>query len=330
VMMVACVFLALVLSTPLVPGQALAASPFPGGTEVVTGFHATYVFSGERSVHSGVDLSASGGATVLAPVGGTVSFVGSIPSGDGGASATMLGVSLEMPDGRTLTMMPFATTCVAEGDAVSQGDVLGSLAASGDRSASVAHLHVGLKTGRVYEDPTPLLGLGGYAGEGDAEETPVVEDAFAADGTMLPGDALPAAAPAAGSSSEETIPDAALPVEAPLYGTVSSEVAGGVPSAQVASGMGPATVAAPAEPGLEVDGISVVLLGLLAGIPVVAGVVGAMRLVRSAMKGISVPASVRRRSVPQEKVVLEEGDARTDEGRGSAVAGRSLVLVGRG
>lgn len=127
-------------------------------------FHATYTAGGKEYVHSGMDIAATAGSTIKAPVSGKVSFVGAVPSGDslvtgGGAGQTMDAVSIKMSDGRTVTLMPFQSTSVTKGTKVSEGSKLGSLAASGDRSSSAPHLHMGLKKGSTYYDPMSLFGL---------------------------------------------------------------------------------------------------------------------------------------------------------------------------
>ncbi len=70
----------------------------------------------------------------------------------------MNAVSIKLDDGRTVTLMPFASTSVEVGDAVEEGQLLGTLAASGDRSSSATHLHMGLKDSAGYYDPMELFG----------------------------------------------------------------------------------------------------------------------------------------------------------------------------
>lgn len=156
---------------------AYAASPLGSSQASVSlKFHAKYSAGHGKYVHSGIDLPAAAGAKIYAPCKGRVSFVGRVPSGDAatGASAkssaspTMLAVSLKLEDGKTLTLMPFEASSVAEGEAVAQGAALGTLAASGDRSSSTTHLHMGLKQSGVYYDPSYLLGLAVQSGAGES------------------------------------------------------------------------------------------------------------------------------------------------------------------
>jgi len=146
-----------VLGALLHPPIALATSPLPGEPCVELGFHASYQVGDESFTHHGVDLLGLAGDQVAAPVAGTVSFVGSVPASETGDEATMLALSLLLDDGRVLSLMPLASTWVQEGDVVSVGEPLGTLAGSGDRSCAKVHLHVGLRAEGRYLDPLPLL-----------------------------------------------------------------------------------------------------------------------------------------------------------------------------
>lgn len=160
----------LLLSATAAPHAEAEAATWPVSSSqpaAAVGFHETYSAGNTNDrtyVHSGVDASASAGSQIVSPIAGEVCFTGSVPSGDsslngGGPGQTMLGVSVKMPDGRTITLMPFAHIGVKKGDHVAEGEVLGTLAATGDRSMRAAHLHMGLKRGRVYYDPMSLFGM---------------------------------------------------------------------------------------------------------------------------------------------------------------------------
>ncbi len=124
----------------------------------------SYTVGSTSYTHRGVDIAGSSGESISAPLSGTISFVGKVPSGDlvlSGADAeeaTMNAVSIALDDGRTVTLMPFATTAVSAGDSVAEGQLLGTLAKSGDRSSSATHLHMGLKDSKGYYDPMALFG----------------------------------------------------------------------------------------------------------------------------------------------------------------------------
>ena len=181
-------------------------------------FHQTYSAGGLSYVHSGIDIPASAGTQISNPLAGTVRFTGDVPSGDlrrGGVSQnkTMQAVSVELKNGRVITLMPFETIDVEVGERVDEGVRLGTLAQSGDPSSSGSHLHLGYKQGKRYFDPMLLFGAQassphsqvGQEQEGleapmSASETPVVDPVA----TQLPeegaeelGDAYLSPAPAA-------------------------------------------------------------------------------------------------------------------------------------
>lgn len=125
-------------------------------------FHQSYTAGIESYVHSGIDIPASAGMQISSPLAGTVRFTGAVPSGDsrtGGTSSgkTMIAVSIELADGHVITLMPFATVSVHEGQVVDEGTSLGTLAASGDVSTATTHLHMGYKQGSSYLDPMQLF-----------------------------------------------------------------------------------------------------------------------------------------------------------------------------
>lgn len=155
--------LCFLMSAVMFPVGACASCPVPGDPVVALGFHESYLALDHTVTHLGVDLSADGGSPVSAPCDGTVSFVGDVPASEPGDGRTMRAVSLLREDGRTLTMMPFEVVSVEEGQQVHDGMLVGTLAGGGDRSASVPHLHVGLKEDSRYFDPLPLLGMAGDA-----------------------------------------------------------------------------------------------------------------------------------------------------------------------
>ena len=125
-------------------------------------FHSTYTRAGKAYTHQGMDVTCCAGTRVVAPVSGQVSFVGNVPSGDslvtgGGSGQTMQAVSIKMQNGKTLTLSPMATIALKRGAKVSEGTAVGTLAASGDRSSTATHLHVGLKENGTYYDPMTLF-----------------------------------------------------------------------------------------------------------------------------------------------------------------------------
>lgn len=149
--------------------------PVPtSGLSATLAFHQSYTAGDNSYVHSGIDIPASAGMQISAPLAGTVRFTGTVPSGDsktGGTSSqrTMQAVSVEVAGGRVVTLMPFATTQVQVGQQVAEGAPLGTLAASGDVSTPGTHLHMGYRQGTTYLDPMLLFGVTSSHPEQDAQ-----------------------------------------------------------------------------------------------------------------------------------------------------------------
>ncbi|MBS3956887.1 MAG: peptidoglycan DD-metalloendopeptidase family protein [Clostridiales bacterium] len=142
------------VAAPAMAAQVSEGWPLEGPAEVLLGFGASYQSeSGQALTHRGIDLAAPAGASIYAARAGTVTFAGRIPAGEG---ATMLAVTIES-EGFRLTYLPLAEVSVKTGNRVETGGMLGMLAATGDRSTPVAHLHVGARIGDLYVDPMKYL-----------------------------------------------------------------------------------------------------------------------------------------------------------------------------
>jgi hypothetical protein len=185
-----------------VPQSAVAMSPVDG-SRVLLGFARTY---GSGSIHRGVDLAADVGASVRAPVSGLVSFVGAVPADGGG---TAIAVTLEAPDGTKVTVMPLARALAKRGAMVEAGSDLGLLADAGDASSAETHVHLSLRRGSVYLDPTPLLAAPPVPYQEPAP-TPATQSAGAGAGAGAAGSAVVGAAGAV-SASRMNAPHAASP-----------------------------------------------------------------------------------------------------------------------
>lgn len=181
------------------PQQAFAAEtvwPLRSPAAVLLGYGETY--SGRT--HSGVDLRAGGGEKVVAPCSASVAFAGRVPAG---AGQTCLAVTLALPDGRSMTLMPLATASVTAGCSVGAGAAIGEIASAGDGSCGESHLHVGLRRGDTYLDPMTLLAAPS-AGAGEphhAQQAPATEEAPVVDGGATPSPATAAPQPVAGAGS---------------------------------------------------------------------------------------------------------------------------------
>lgn len=234
-------------------GAAAAALPWPAGDgEVVLGYGAVYAAEGSQRTHVGADVRAPAGTRVLAPADAVVEFCGRVPASGGG---TALAVSLELPDGRRVTLLPLAAAQVAAGASVSAGDGIGAVAASGDGSLPEPHLHVGLRSpSGAYLDPATLFGA----------ETAPAPAAFCGATQDLPAPLAEGSAPAppAAAPAPAVIEGAARPAPGTPQAAAAIEVrpAAEVPAPRAATAFGtaraparapvcaPAPVLAPAAP----------------------------------------------------------------------------------
>lgn len=221
--------------SPMVCSARAATWPVPTSElSASVSFHESYTAGVKSYVHSGIDIPASAGMQISSPLAGTVRFTGTVPSGDsrvGDASGqqTMQAVSIGLDDGRTVTLMPFANIDVAEGQAVGEGQPLGTLAATGDASSAYPHLHMGCKVGSTYMDPMQLFGAssGMDSRAQGSEAAAVVKDAVVPSSGLAPS--LATAASEAAPSLESSQSVDALPAQAPVaeqetFGTIETGV----------------------------------------------------------------------------------------------------------
>lgn len=125
-------------------------APPVSGCSITLPYAAAY----EGKTHHGIDLAADEGAEVHAPVDGNVLFSGRVPADGGG---TCWAVTVESADGLRISLMPLVSASVSAGNAVAAGEPVGMLASVGDDSSEESHLHLGLRRGEAYLDPSPFL-----------------------------------------------------------------------------------------------------------------------------------------------------------------------------
>jgi hypothetical protein len=98
--------------------------------------------------HRGVDIGAdAAGEQVVAPASGTVSFAGSVPTS--GESVT-----IETPDGYSVTLTHLGSIAVSKGASVAEGDAVGSIGPSGAPEVAGPYVHLGI---RETSDPNGYL-----------------------------------------------------------------------------------------------------------------------------------------------------------------------------
>lgn len=218
----------------LLMAQPACAATWPlatSGLSATLSFHQSYTAGIKSYVHSGIDIPASAGMQISSPLAGTVRFAGTVPSGDsrtgGPSSQTMNAVSIEVADGKTVTLMPFDATWVHEGQVVAEGEGLGTLASRGDVSTSGVHLHMGYKQGSAYLDPMLLFGVSGIASgsASGAASTHVPGASNASDG--LPASSVVSASDGLSVSGDIPAPGlASAPDLAPTLGLASASGVG--------------------------------------------------------------------------------------------------------
>jgi hypothetical protein len=183
------------------PQHAFAAEtiwPLQAPATVLLGYGETY--SGRT--HSGIDLRAGVGDQVVAPCAANVAFAGRVPAGVG---QTCLAVTLSLPDGRSMTFMPLASTAVAAGVDVGAGASIGEIASAGDGSYAESHLHIGLRRGETYLDPMTLLTApASEASEPQSQGTSTAEAPVVEGGALAPP-ATAAPVAVAGAASAPTV-----------------------------------------------------------------------------------------------------------------------------
>lgn len=144
--------------------------------------------------HRGVDIGApASGGPVVAPASGTVSFAGAVPT-SGNC------VTIETPDGYSVTLTHLGSIAVTNGASVAEGSVLGTVGPSGTPEQPGPYVHLGIRLSSDslgYVDPLGLL--------------PAVAPQPAAGGTPSSG----SAGVAVGSSSGSAAPAPAPPAPAP-------------------------------------------------------------------------------------------------------------------
>lgn len=104
--------------------------------------------------HRGIDIGAgAAGEQVVAPADGTVSFAGSVPT-NGEC------VTIQTPDGYTVTLTHLGTLLVAKGASVFEGQAVATVGPGGTPELDRPYVHLGIRTTADpdgYLDPLGLL-----------------------------------------------------------------------------------------------------------------------------------------------------------------------------
>ncbi len=143
-----------VFSAPI-RAAATGSWPRPVDGAVALEYGRTWVDSRSRTcTHGGLDLRAPAGALVRACAGGEVVFAGLVPAGEGQRAYA---VTVLVAGDLRVTYLPLASVSVSRGQDLPEGALVGAVAADGDGSSSVSHIHLGVKRGSAALDPATFL-----------------------------------------------------------------------------------------------------------------------------------------------------------------------------
>lgn len=136
---------AVVVTLNTAPAHALRAGswswPVVGSHTISRGYDAPSVFYGAG--HRGIDLVAEVGQEVLAPADGKVHFVGTVVDRE----------LISLDHGQFLSTFEPVSSPLTEGESVTRGQVIGTVAISSHCTC----LHMGARQGKDYLSPLAML-----------------------------------------------------------------------------------------------------------------------------------------------------------------------------
>ena len=162
---------------------------WPVGGPVLQGFTFDRAHPYAGGQHRGVDLGASAGGPVLAPAAGAVSFAGTVPTSG-------LSVTIQTPDGLSVTLTHLGSIAVARNAPVAEGAVVGTAGPSGTPEVEGPYVHLGVRTTadpQGYLDPLGLLPALAPPVPAPSPAAPAMTPAPAAPPVPVPSPAAPAA-----------------------------------------------------------------------------------------------------------------------------------------
>ena len=136
---------------------AAGAWTWPSGGAVLQPFVFDPVHPYAGGQHRGIDVGGESGSPVLAPAGGMVSFAGSVPTN--GKSVT-----IQTPDGLSVTLVHLGSIGVTRNAVVSEGSVVGTIGSSGTAEVAEPYVHLGVRVSardQGYLDPLAFLPVRG-------------------------------------------------------------------------------------------------------------------------------------------------------------------------
>lgn len=197
--------------------------------------------------HRGVDVGADAAEGVLAPASGTVSFVGTVPSG--GKTVT-----IETAGGLSVTLVRLAGYSVRKGDEVREGAAVGGAGVTSGAEWPRPYVHLGIRRTadkHGYVDPLTLLPVRStpppVASPPAPGASPRPVAAPIPQGGVTaprPGPAVPRPVPVAAAPSVGSAAAASAPTEAPAPAPGGTPV----PPVEAAASPQPAVLSQPPEP----------------------------------------------------------------------------------
>ena len=177
--------------------------------------------------HRGIDIGAdAAGEQVVAPAAGTVSFAGFVPT-NGEC------VTIETPDGYTVTLTHLGTIAVAKDAVVTEGQAVGTIGPSGTSEVDVPYVHLGIRTtsdANGYLDPVSFLPPPAAQGASAQSQPAVTQPGSSASSASAAADPAPAVAVAESAPSVATTRGSAV-TSLPSSGTRPQHSQGEAPRA---------------------------------------------------------------------------------------------------
>lgn len=140
--------LALVVCVP--PAQAWS---WPADGDVLDNFTFDRAHPYAGGVRRGIDIAGAAGASVRAPVSGTIAYAGSLPTNG-------LTLTIATADGYSVTLVHLGSIAVKKGTSVDEGATVGTIGPSGDADHDRPYVYLGVRTTsdpQGYLDPLRFL-----------------------------------------------------------------------------------------------------------------------------------------------------------------------------
>ena len=137
----------------LVCVPAAGAWTWPAGGPVLQPFDFDPLHPYTGGQHRGIDIGADAGTPVFAPAGGTISFAGSVPTSGNS-------VTIQTPDGLSVTLTHLGTVGVVRNAVVAEGVAVGTIGPSGTPEVAESYVHLGVRVtaqDQGYVDPLAFL-----------------------------------------------------------------------------------------------------------------------------------------------------------------------------